>query len=137
MHQEGVQDVAANTPVPVDANTLYLLGSPTRKRLCLRLAESWCPNSHGTTQSPHISRFARFMFPSSATVPWQPCFATYALSHATGLPQIDFSWYGAEGKTIIPPEKLMHILNHIPVFHDFRAKFSLHQLDVCRSWEDH
>ena len=46
-----------------------------------------------------------------------------ALSHSTGFPQIDISWYGAQGESIVPPEKLLHIVNNIPTFPDFRAKF--------------
>jgi len=45
-----------------------------------------------------------------------------ALSHSTGLPQIDISWYGANGETLLAPEKLLHVVSNIPVYPDFRTK---------------
>jgi CubicO group peptidase (beta-lactamase class C family) len=46
-----------------------------------------------------------------------------ALSHSTGFPQLDRSWYGADGESIPDPEDLMPVVNHIPVSPDLRAKF--------------
>jgi CubicO group peptidase (beta-lactamase class C family) len=45
-----------------------------------------------------------------------------ALSHSSGFPQIDISWYGANGEDLLGPEDLLHVTANISVFDSFRAE---------------
>ena len=119
-HSEGVRDTNADIETPVDLDTVYLLGSLTKgfvAAACGILVDEgkldWnTPLSHyipfDQVHDPVISQRANLRD---------------ALSHSTGFPQIDISWYGAGGESILGPEDLMHVISHIPVFPDFRAKF--------------
>ncbi|KAH6989255.1 beta-lactamase/transpeptidase-like protein [Ilyonectria sp. MPI-CAGE-AT-0026] len=119
-HHEGVRDVDSNQPSPVDEKTIYMLGSLTKAFVsasCGILVDEGKLN----WESP-ISQYIPFKQTSDPIISSRANLLD-ALSHSTGFPQIDVSWYGAQGETIIPPEELLHIVNNIPVFPDFRAKF--------------
>ena len=43
------------------------------------------------------------------------------LLHTTGLAQLDLSWYGAGGETILDKGDLLHVVCHLPLANEFRA----------------
>lgn len=119
-HCNGVRNVEDDKQSPVDVDTAYLLGS---------LTKAFITASCGILVDEGKLDWDK---PISSYVPFHqscdPVISSRAtlldgLSHSTGFPQIDISWYGAQGESILEPDELYHVVNHIPVFPDFRAKF--------------
>ncbi|KAG5792706.1 hypothetical protein H9Q69_008231 [Fusarium xylarioides] len=47
-----------------------------------------------------------------------------ALSHTTGIAQLDLSWYGASGKNLIHPKDVLHVVANLPITTTFRSEWS-------------
>ncbi|KAJ8133383.1 hypothetical protein O1611_g237 [Lasiodiplodia mahajangana] len=118
-HCEGIKDTATDPGSQVDLETAYLLGSLTKAFIS---ASCGILVDEGKLEwEKPISSYIPFRQVNDPIVSERTNLLD-ALSHSTGLPQIDISWYGAQGESILPPEDLFHVVNHIPLFPDFRAK---------------
>jgi CubicO group peptidase (beta-lactamase class C family) len=47
-----------------------------------------------------------------------------ALSHSTGIAQLDLSWYGASGKNLVGPSDVLHAVTHLLVVMEVRSSWS-------------
>ncbi|EME41014.1 hypothetical protein DOTSEDRAFT_74530 [Dothistroma septosporum NZE10] len=117
-HAEGRP--SAQQQKEVNIGTQYIIGSLTKafvSAACGILVEEgkldW---------DKPLSTFYPFRQKHNPEMGEKACLAD-ALTHSTGMSQIDISWYGADGKAILGPENLNHVVTHIPVFDDFRTKF--------------
>lgn len=105
----------------VDLDTTYMIGSLTKAFVsasCGILVDEGKLDWNAA-----ISQYIQFRQTSNSDISSKASLLD-GLSHSTGLPQIDNSWYGAQGGTISPPEELLHIVSNIPVFPDFRSKLN-------------
>ncbi|KAI0438880.1 beta-lactamase/transpeptidase-like protein [Xylaria telfairii] len=91
-HCEGIKDAASDTEFTVDLETAYLLGS---------LTKAFISTSCGILVDEEKLEWEKPISSERAKL-------LDALSHSTGFPQIDISWYGAQGGSIIPPEDRLH-----------------------------
>ncbi|KAF2256540.1 beta-lactamase/transpeptidase-like protein [Trematosphaeria pertusa] len=116
-HFQGLSDVTRK--VQVDKDTCYMIGSLTKAFVsasCGILVEEgkldW---------AEPMATYIPFHQKNDPVIAQRACLAD-ALSHSSGFPQIDISWYGADGESILDPGDLLHVTSHMPVFPDFRAK---------------
>ncbi|KAK9426811.1 hypothetical protein SUNI508_00338 [Seiridium unicorne] len=60
-----------------------------------------------------------------------------ALSHTTGLAQLDFSWYSASSKNLVEPQDLLHVVASLPIAAQFRKEWSYcSHLHRSKLWRD-
>jgi CubicO group peptidase (beta-lactamase class C family) len=117
-HSQGLAD--ASKHVRVNEETVYMIGSLTKAFIaasCGILVEegklSW---------TAPLSTYIPFTQNKDPVISERMNLSD-ALSHSSGFPQIDISWYGANGEDLLAPEDLLHVTGSIPVFDTFRAKF--------------
>lgn len=117
-HGQGFADV--DKQVKVDDDTCYMIGSLTKAFIsasCGMLVEegklSW---------TAPLSTYIAFAQNKDPVIGDRATLSD-ALSHSSGFPQIDISWYGADGEDILAPEDLLHVTANMPVFDTFRAEF--------------
>jgi CubicO group peptidase (beta-lactamase class C family) len=116
-HSQGLAD--ASKHVQVNEETVYMIGSLTKAFIaasCGILVEegklSW--TAPLSTYIPFTQNKDPFISERMSL--------SDALSHSSGFPQLDISWYGANGEDLLAPEDLLHVTGSIPVFDTFRAE---------------
>uniref|UniRef100_A0A8H7N0I9 Beta-lactamase-related domain-containing protein n=1 Tax=Bionectria ochroleuca TaxID=29856 RepID=A0A8H7N0I9_BIOOC len=116
---DGWRDAAK--ALPADVNTAYMIGSTMKAMMascCGMLVEegklSW---------NDRLAQHVPFRSVSDPTVGERAAIHD-ALSHQTGLAQLDLSWYGASGKNLVDPADLFHVVANLPVAADFRSNWS-------------
>lgn len=107
--------------VPADTDTAYIIGSTMKAMMA-----SCCGilvDEGRLAWDDKISRHLPFHSVSDQVVGERATIHD-ALSHTTGIAQLDLSWYGASGKNLVDSKDLLHVVAHLPLATEFRSKWS-------------
>ncbi|KAM0363031.1 hypothetical protein HYE67_007970 [Fusarium culmorum] len=111
----------ADKKIPADTNTAYIIGSTMKAMIasCCGMLVHQGKLAWDDKLSKHVD-FQHALDPvigEHATI-------HDALSHTTGIAQLDLSWYGASGKNLVKPEDVLPVVAHLPVATAFRSEWS-------------
>jgi len=118
-HAEGYRD--ADEKLPMNVDTAFIIASLTKAFIsasCGILVDEgklqW--NDKLNKHVPFFQKNNQFVN-DRATI-------SDALSHSTGLAQMDPTWAVLEGDTLLGPEDLLHVTGHLPTKCDLREHWS-------------
>ncbi|KAG9501657.1 hypothetical protein J7337_007348 [Fusarium musae] len=116
---DGFRD--AEKQIPANIDTAYVIGSSMKAMMasCCGMLVHEGKLAWDDELSKHV-KFHHALDPvlgNRATV-------HDALSHTTGIAQLDLSWYGASGKNLIHPKDVLHVVAHLPITTRFRSQWS-------------
>ncbi|KAL6401057.1 hypothetical protein AUP68_16780 [Ilyonectria robusta] len=116
---DGWRDAVKKAPADVD--TAYVIGSTMKAMMasCCGMLVHEGKMSWNDKLSDHLP-----FHTLSDPVVGHRATVHDALSHTTGLAQLDLSWYGASGKSLVDPRDLLHVVAHLPVSAEFRCEWS-------------
>lgn len=107
--------------IPADVDTAYAIGSTMKAMIAaccgILVAEKklkW---------DDKLSKHLNFRFHADPVVEERATISD-ALSHSTGIAQLDLTWYGASGKNLVEPQDVLHVVSHLPVGAAFRSEWS-------------